>query len=233
MEKQGGKLLVLIFCVPALFSCVSRSKYLASLNEVKNLDEVIGDLREKNSAYSQKYEDMKRRTEMAELELERVKAKAEMQRENYDELYEKFKKIQEQVGELPTGVSMFQAPEGYGFRVEGELLFPSGKFALKKEGEETLLRVAEKLKGGEEKIRIEGHTDSDPVVVHKNELPKGNLQLSVLRSLEVGYFLITRGNIAAERVSIAGYGMHRPRSDNSTPEGKRLNRRVEILILTQ
>lgn len=69
---------------------------------------------------------------------------------------------------------------------------------------------------------IEGHTDNIGD-------PEGNLKLSKARAETVRAVLISFG-VEAERVDAAGFGKSRPRADNSTVEGRALNRRVEVRL---
>lgn len=72
-------------------------------------------------------------------------------------------------------------------------------------------------------IIIEGHTDNigDPAQ---------NKRLSLERAFNVREYLISKG-IVGKRVQFKGYGDTKPIADNNTEEGKKLNRRVEFVIL--
>ena len=70
-------------------------------------------------------------------------------------------------------------------------------------------------------MRIDGHTDgigSDAA----------NLDLSRRRAAAVKTALVKRYGIAADRLSTGGFGESQPKADNATPEGRALNRRVEL-----
>ena len=74
-------------------------------------------------------------------------------------------------------------------------------------------------------VAIEGHTDS----VGNDEL---NFQLSQSRAQSVlGY--LTANGIQTERLSAIGYGEANPVADNSTSEGRALNRRIEFKVTRQ
>ena len=72
-------------------------------------------------------------------------------------------------------------------------------------------------------IEIAGHTDSSG---DNNR----NIQLSHRRAEAVREALVSRG-IEAEQLLVTGYGQNKPVADNSTPEGRALNRRIELNIL--
>lgn len=71
-------------------------------------------------------------------------------------------------------------------------------------------------------IDVYGHTDSTGSAQH-------NLDLSQRRALSVATYLNAQG-VDSRRFSIVGFGMTRPIASNATPEGRALNRRVEIQL---
>ena len=76
-------------------------------------------------------------------------------------------------------------------------------------------------------IEIEGHTDSVPI--HSARYPSNN-ELSDARALSVFYYLIENTNLDPANIKHSGRGEYVPVADNTTPEGRALNRRVEIKI---
>jgi chemotaxis protein MotB len=87
--------------------------------------------------------------------------------------------------------------------------------------------LADALNAGSAPVRIEGHTDSTPI---STERYPSNWELSSARAAAVLARLTARG-IRQERLSVAGYADARPIADNSTPEGRARNRRVDIVVL--
>lgn len=113
-------------------------------------------------------------------------------------------------------------------KMKDKILFSSGSTKIGKEGVDALKKVGEALKDVDGKlIRVEGHTDNVPVD------PKGpfptNWELSTTRSLEVVKLLQDSG-VPATLLSAVGYGEHHPVASNSTPNGRSLNRRIEIVL---
>lgn len=112
--------------------------------------------------------------------------------------------------------------------MSGALLFDSGRAELKKDAEQVLTKLGTILEYyGNGIIEIEGHTDNVPMTSGRYA---DNEELSSARALAVFYFL--RENTFLDPVNLkhAGMGERVPVADNSTPEGRALNRRVEIKI---
>ena len=80
---------------------------------------------------------------------------------------------------------------------------------------------------GTENIRVEGHTDNNPINTVQFE---DNWELSIARSLSVIRFIRAKESINPKRLRPVGCGEWDPVAPNDTPEGRAMNRRVEIFI---
>jgi len=127
-----------------------------------------------------------------------------------------------------NGVDVVQTPEGIAFRVAGGVLFASGQNVLSESGRRTLTELATQLTS--RKIRIEGHTDDEPIV---NSSWGTNLRLSIERSMVVADFLTASAGLSKSNVSVAGYGEYRPAVNGGDDVSRSKNRRVEILMFDQ
>ncbi|TBR17796.1 hypothetical protein EPO66_02065, partial [bacterium] len=78
------------------------------------------------------------------------------------------------------------------------------------------------------KVGIEGYTDNEPI---KHSKWRSNWELSTSRALSVLHYLIEDKGILPERLSAIGYGEYHPVASNDTKESRKLNRRVEIVIM--
>ncbi|HRH46042.1 MAG TPA: OmpA family protein [Pyrinomonadaceae bacterium] len=107
--------------------------------------------------------------------------------------------------------------------------FAPGEAAINAEADAVITTLAESLQNTDALIRIEGHTDSTPIY---NTRYPSNWELSTARASSVLARLIERG-IAPARLSAAGYAGFQPIADNSTPEGRAQNRRVDVVILNR
>jgi flagellar motor protein MotB len=131
-------------------------------------------------------------------------------------------------GAWPAGVDFVSGAEGVGIRIEGDMLFASGKHSLKPEAQKTLDQVVKAIRNRPGMIRVSGFTDSDPIRVTKQEY-HSNFHLSAMRALSVLEYLQKAG-IPAARMHIAGYGEHQLRRDGDK-ESKAKSRRAEIWLL--
>ena len=107
--------------------------------------------------------------------------------------------------------------------ISDKILFETGSAVLLVTSQEELNTVFNLLLGSGAKVRIEGHTDNVGSASF-------NQALSEKRAMSVKKYLIERG-IEPDRLSIAGFGASKPIEDNSTKEGRALNRRVEFIII--
>jgi type VI secretion system protein ImpK len=105
-------------------------------------------------------------------------------------------------------------------------LFQSGSDALEPGRQALFERIADAVDKEKGTIRIDGHTDSDPI---STLTFPDNLALSKARAEAVAR--IVRSHLTdPSRVTAAGLGATQPIASNATPGGKALNRRVEIVI---
>ncbi len=109
-----------------------------------------------------------------------------------------------------------------------DILFASGSATLGRDGRQTVEEVASVLAEiTDRRFQVEGHTDNVPISTA--QFPS-NWELSAARALSVVKILTDRG-VPSENVSGAGYGEYHPVATNATAEGRRLNRRIEIVML--
>lgn len=108
------------------------------------------------------------------------------------------------------------------------VLFDSGHAQLNNAGRQALTQVAGILTQFQDRrFQVEGHTDDKPI---KSALYPSNWELSSARALSVVHLLIEAG-MNPSNISAAGFGEFHPKADNATPEGRQLNRRIEIVML--
>lgn len=111
------------------------------------------------------------------------------------------------------------------------ILFDIGKAEVKPEGIAVLRKIVSILRDEREKaIRIEGHTDNVPIAGTLAKTYPTNWELSAARAINVTRYLQEQG-IDPGFLSAVAYGEHKPVADNSTPEGKARNRRIEIILV--
>lgn len=107
--------------------------------------------------------------------------------------------------------------------------FAAGDATVSPEAKNVIKTLAESIQNSSIPIRVEGHTDSTPI---SNARYNSNWELSTSRAANVLQELVDNG-ISPERLSASGYGGFQPIADNSTPEGRAQNRRVDIVILNR
>ena len=103
------------------------------------------------------------------------------------------------------------------------ILFATGSDKLRPESTPTLKEIGTALKEHPDlRLSIEGHTDSDGEEAF-------NQTLSEKRAAAVKTYLVATFGVDGSRLETAGFGESHPVADNTTPEGKQQNRRVELV----
>jgi chemotaxis protein MotB len=109
-----------------------------------------------------------------------------------------------------------------------DILFASGSATVGPDGRPTLAEVGRVLAEFEDRsFQVEGHTDDVPISTAR--FPS-NWELSTARALSVVQLLVESG-VRPHNISGAGFGEYQPVAENDSPEGRRLNRRIEIVML--
>lgn len=112
--------------------------------------------------------------------------------------------------------------------IADKLLFASGRYEINKEAETVLGKVAQVVNDHKElDVLVQGHTD---VVPFSNNPLKDNWDLSVMRATSVVRLLQSKFSVAPERLTAGGRGEYEPKDDNATADGRKVNRRTEIIL---
>jgi chemotaxis protein MotB len=106
--------------------------------------------------------------------------------------------------------------------------FDSGSATIKPVGYEVLTKIAEVLLPYGNPISFEGHTDNIPM---RSATFHSNWELSTARATNLAHYFMDRHSFAPEKVSVTGYGEYRPVADNSMEEGRKQNRRVDVVLV--
>ena len=112
-----------------------------------------------------------------------------------------------------------------------KILFDSGSVEINPKGKELLLIMAASLKDNKNHdIVVEGHTDDIPLgPVLRKRFPS-NWELSTARAAAVTQIFQDEGGIQPKRLSVRGFSSYRSVASNQTEEGRRQNRRIEIIL---
>ena len=202
-------------------ACVTQSKYLDAKKQLNSLEDQL------NAA------------EMSLAEAEDLIMELDAQGQDVEQWKARAAELEARIAELQNsggipgidGTDTIYLPEGaYGYQLAGDLTFAPGSADLTTKGKQILKEVAAQVKAYDGQIRVDGHTDTDPVNKTKAKWPEGNIQLGAGRAISVYKFLIANG-VPEAKLSIASYGPNKPALEGKTSGVKAKNRRVEVLMI--
>jgi len=108
-----------------------------------------------------------------------------------------------------------------------DILFASASSELSAEGRAALLELGAALAEIDRKFQVEGHTDDRPI--RTSQFPS-NWELGAGRALVVVHTLVAAG-VEPTKLSAASFGEYEPAAENETDAGRRLNRRIELVMV--
>ena len=156
-------------------------------------------------------------------DLEKRRAQAEARVNEFKNLLARFKSL------IDAGKLKVRIVEGRMVVVLAtDILFAPGSASLSKDGKAAIGEVAQVLASiPNRKFQVEGHTDNVPI---SNAQFPSNWELAAFRGTNVVKAMIDAG-MPKERISAASYADTKPVGVNDMPEGRALNRRIEITIV--
>ncbi len=222
---------------------VLKSKSDSLSQTILDLRQKIGSLDAENSRLkkdiaSLEAEREKTKKELAAKEAEKEKMRQEMAslRKAEEEKVEKVSKtyedlLQKMKGEISKGeITISELKGKLTVNMVDAILFDSGKAEVKEEGQVVLQKVVSILRDVKDKgIRVEGHTDNVQIIGNLARRYPTNWELSAARAINVTRYLQEQG-IDPSILSSVAYGEYKPVAGNDTPEGRRKNRRIEIIL---
>lgn len=123
--------------------------------------------------------------------------------------------------------SIQKIEDGFKAVIPNPVLFASGDAILDKAVFPLLDGIIKIARSNDLAIQVEGHTDNVPI--ETREFPS-NWELSTMRAVNILRYLQQAGGIPSTRLVAIGFAQYRQVADNATPEGRRKNRRIEIIF---
>jgi chemotaxis protein MotB len=194
----------------------------AQLNDIKQrlakLGESFESLTSESGQLKAGLQDAEQRLE----ELRKAKAAAEARAATFRTLVEKLRSM------IDSGQIKVTIRNGRMLiALPNDVLFDSGKTAVKAEGKAAIAKIAQVLTTiPDRRFLVVGHTDNVPI---KTARFRSNWELSTARAVEVAQLLLT-GGMKPEVLGAAGYAEFDPAGPNDSAEGKAQNRRIEIVL---
>lgn len=218
-------LLTLLFCffvVMYSISSLDASKY-STLSET--LEDQLGSLVAENQAAENQ---TAKNSDQAPLDLDKRFSQTLLDKAER-EIDQIAKDVELEFGQLIDEQRVQVKRNKFWLEVEfkSNLLYPSGSSQLLNDARPILVSLAQRLAPMNNRLNIEGFTDNIPI---SNELFPSNWELSAARAATVVRLFESNG-VAPNRMASIGYGEHQPVADNSTDQGRAMNRRVVVVVM--
>jgi chemotaxis protein MotB len=196
-----------------LGGCVPAKKY-------HQLEADYADLRLKYDAATAKSEGLRLQVSDLEEHVTTLRQRSDYLGSFYEDLLTEFRPQLES-----DEIELIVYPDRMTMALAQDVSFSTGSASLTRTGDETLQKMADLLeRHPERRFVVEGHTDDVPI---STERYASNWELGAARAVAVVKELIESG-VPADRLAATTYGDTEPLAANTSDEGRRQNRRVEI-----
>jgi chemotaxis protein MotB len=127
-------------------------------------------------------------------------------------------------------IEIEQLRDGIRLNLAQDILFPSGSVSLQSSGEAVLRKVSTRLRTVTHRVEVQGHSDDVPLSRSLARRYGSNWELAAARASQVVRLFESEG-VEPARLTVVSFGPWAPVADNDTPEGRALNRRIEIRLI--
>ena len=129
------------------------------------------------------------------------------------------------------GIEIVESDDAVRMVLVDRIIYEPGSLEISREGKKLLLALAGTIKKDpSRRIVVEGHTDNLPLSGALRKTYPTNWELSAARAAAVARFLQQEGGLDPKQLSIRAFSSSRPIATNETEEGRRQNRRIEIIL---
>jgi chemotaxis protein MotB len=163
-------------------------------------------------------------------ELEDLEAKLRECEKKRKELEKEIADLRKQLGDLGDEIKVRREGDKIILTILGETLYASGKAELTAQGRDVIDRAMKMVRQRfpDREILVRGHTDTQPIV-HSGW--DDNWELGANRALGVLRYMMKKHGVKGENISASTHSFYQPVATNDTADGRRQNRRTEIVIL--
>ncbi len=225
------KMLVIGAASLVLTSCISKKKYdealAAAAAEKSALESQLATAKETNDKLQGEADELQKNLNMSAEEIASLSQEIKAGNEKLASLHDAIGEVFETYN--PDDVTVAERNGKLYITMANSILFDSGRARLTGDSKEVIAKLAEVFNRNPDlDVHVEGHTDSEPVKIHKGKY-KDNWSLSVARSLEVVRELTGNG-VAGDRLTATGKGDTQPIASNETKDGRESNRRTDFVV---
>jgi OmpA-OmpF porin, OOP family len=188
---------------------------------------VANDMNRANESLKSQNQDYQAQVSILEQRLSGLQGYSRQQEEAQNKLKaqrefnERFNKVQQYF--RPDEAEVYKQGRQLVIRLRG-INFPVGQATLTPENYILLSKVQQAIRMFDQPtVTIEGHTDSTGSA-------QTNQELSQKRAEAVMTYLVANNTLPSDKIRASGYGPDRPLAPNTTPEGRAINRRIDVLI---
>lgn len=190
-------------------------------------------LEETNRRLAADIDQLYKRAQQLKLDLEKHKSVVQLQEKVIHLLDDTQKTIESSLKEqMATGsVEIVGMQDEVKVVLLDKILYEPGSMEIHEQGKQLLKALADTIRNNpDQMLVVVGHTDSTPISKTLVKKYPSNWELSAARAAAVIRYLQYECDLDPKRLSLQAHSHYRPSASNQTEKGRRLNRRIEIIV---
>jgi chemotaxis protein MotB len=201
--------------------------------ELEQLRKEKQQVEESNRRLSATIKELSKRSQRLRVELEKQQSVVQLQEKVIHLLDDTQQTIQSSLKEQMAGggAEIVEMRDEVKVVLLDKILYEPGSLEIHANGKQLLMALADTVRDKpDQQLVVVGHTDSVPISDRLRSQFPSNWELSAARAAAVIRYLQYSCDLDPKRISLRAHGPYRPTASNRTEKGRRLNRRIEIIV---
>ena len=239
MAKAMISVWLLIACL-FNFACVSQTKYASVQDELSNSRKEVARLQaEKKQLAAQRAQLEKEIKQLQESnqrlskDIGKISKRAQLQEKVIHLLDDTQKTIESSLKEQLAAqeIEIVELHDEVKVVLLDRILYEPGSLDIQPKGKILLAALADTVRANKnQQLVVAGHSDNVPISGKLRQKYPSNWELSAARAAAVVRYLQHQCKLDPKRLHLRAYSQYRPSASNKTEKGRRLNRRIEIIL---
>lgn len=222
------------------FACVSQNKYATAQDELRNSRKQLAKLQtekkqlaDQSARLEKEVKRLQETNQRLSKDIGKLSKRAQLQEKVIHLLDDTQKTIESSLKEQLAAqeIEIVELHDEVKVVLLDRILYEPGSLDIHRKGKKLLAALADTVRANKnQQLVVAGHSDNVPISGKLRQKYPSNWELSAARAAAVVRYLQHQCKLDPKRLHLRAYSQYRPSSSNNSERGRRLNRRIEIIL---